>query len=462
MTKSKYIFNASSSNLIIGIDIGTSGIRACLVEPETNSILASFSVTMPLPKRVGNSSEQDPFIWIKTLNNLFKKVNQHDLSKYIKHLVVDATSSSVLLISQHGKPLSPALMYDDKRASLEAKEILNIAPSESAVHGSSSTLAKVMWLEKHLKKTEEAFICHQVDFINFYLTGKLNLSDENNALKLGYNSVKNCWPEWIENLTALKLPKINKPGEKIAKLSIKQILKSPTWSHLNSDKLMAIDFLKQDIQVYFGTTDSIAAFLATGANKIGDAVSSLGSTIVIKIITKSPIFNKEYGIYSHRIRSFWLTGGASNAGGAVLLKYFTLTEVIDMLPKLEIDEPTGLNYYPLISKGERFPISNHNFKPKLSPRPSDDKIFLQGLIEGLTEIERLGFERLLELGSGKINRIFTAGGGQKNTAWMALRERNLGIPLASSKETDASFGVTQLIRHQVKEELNNRQLFFTG
>lgn len=463
MTKLISCLHKPYFSLLLGIDIGTSGIRACFVDPITNNALASFSIEMPSSNREENTSEQDPLIWIETLNKLFKKINQHALSKLIKHLVVDATSSSILLISRSGIPLSSALMYNDKRAILEADKILKASPNTSGARGVSSTLAKAMWLETQLKNGEQPFICHQVDFINFYLTGKLNLTDENNALKLGYDSIQEKWPEWIKQLTSLPMPQVGKPGEKIEKTLIVDSTNLLRQINLNLKYPDLDKFLEQDIQVYLGTTDSIAAFLATGANKIGDAVTSLGSTIVIKLITEQPIFSSKHGIYSHKLGNLWLVGGASNAGGAILLEYFTLKELCYLLPKLPLKQSTKLKYYPLISKGERFPISDPNFQPKITPRPKSNLVFLQALIEGLTEIERLGFEKLIDLGSAKVNQIFTTGGGQKNSAWMSLRKQNLRSPLATSKETDASFGVTQLIQPKIKSSLRSdlsRKNFF--
>ncbi len=46
------------------------------------------------------------------------------------------------------------------------------------------------------------------------------------------------------------------------------------------------------------------------------------------------------------------------------------------------DKPTGLNYYPLPSKGERFPVNDPELPPRLTPRPDDAATFLQGMFEG--------------------------------------------------------------------------------
>ena len=77
--------------------------------------------------------------------------------------------------------------------------------------------------------------------------------------------------------------------------------------------------------VHAGTTDGCASFLATGARRAGEAVTALGSTLVIKLLSDKPIFAPDYGIYSHRIGETWLLGGASNTGGKVIEHLFPRT-----------------------------------------------------------------------------------------------------------------------------------------
>lgn len=63
-----------------------------------------------------------------------------------------------------------------------------------------------------------------------------------------------------------------------------------------------------------GTTDSIAAFLAAGVDAPGQAVTSLGSTLAIKLLSETRVDDARYGVYSHRLGDSWLVGGASNTG----------------------------------------------------------------------------------------------------------------------------------------------------
>lgn len=74
----------------------------------------------------------------------------------------------------------------------------------------------------------------------------------------------------------------------------------------------------------------------------------------------------------------WLVGGASNTGGAVLRQLFTDSELQRLTARIDPSCPSGLDYYPLPSPGERFPVNNPTLQPRMTPRPDDDALFLQG------------------------------------------------------------------------------------
>lgn len=451
--------------LILGLDFGTSGLRGVLVpllpSGASPNPLASFQSEYPSTNL--HQTTQAPESWIQALENLSKKIPSQYKS-HIEHIIVDATSSTVLLYDPIQKvALTPALMYHDPRARLEAQEIEQwllsqnlltqgapISTALGAALGASSTLSKVTWLLKNGSVSPQAIICHQIDFINGYLTGEYQITDENNALKLGYDPISRNWPDWVQTWLSqwkLPLPEVNAAGTPLAKIlpATAQKLKLP-----------------EQCQIYCGTTDSIAAFYATGAQNLGDAVTSLGSTLAIKMLVKQPIYDSRSGLYSHRVGNQWLVGGASNTGGAILLKYFSLNQLstlsnqLDLqltqeqlsLPKLSI--PTGLNYYPLAQRGERFPISDAELLPKVTPRPEEDTEFLLGLIEGLVNIEKQAYQILQEQSRTPLHHLYTVGGGTQNPAWQRLRQQVLtdafSVDIKKPLQNEAAFGVTQLLK----------------
>ena len=422
--------------VFLGIDIGTSGIRGCCINQNAEEISSHH---IAFHHEQTNSTQQDPNPWLIYLDTLISTISEQLASKHphykITAISIDGTSSTLIACDKNGNALSPALMYNDQQSQLQADEISRFAPKESAVHGASSSLAKALFLLEKYPETE--LLCHQADWLASKLTGRYGISDENNCLKLGYDSINQCWPTWLsENSEKTVIPKsilpeVVTPGSIIARVKPELIEKYS---------------LDENCMVIAGTTDSNAAVLATGANQIGDAVTSLGSTLVIKLFSDKPLFAPEYGIYSHRLNNHWLVGGASNSGGKTLLQYFTQQQLDSMTPQLKPEQPTGLNYYPLPTTGERFPYNDSNKKNITEPRPDDDVIFFQALLEGIANIEADAYKKLSALGTTNPTKVFTAGGSTKNQAWKQIRERTTGIEITNAVHTEACFGSALLAK----------------
>ena len=423
----------------LGIDIGTSGIRGCCINDRSEKLISHQIAFDNQPVISHGCNEQDPNIWLLQLDELITEIS-HSLLKLdndyqIKAIAIDGTSSTLIACKNNGTALSPAMMYNDQQSLQQAETISRFAPSQSAVHGASSSLAKALFLLNKYPDTE--IFCHQADWLAAALTGQYGISDENNCLKLGYDSVTQSWPTWLQNnnenavIPTELLPKVIAPGSTQGQIKPELIKKY----QLNKHCIMTA-----------GTTDSNAAVLATGAGKLGDAVTSLGSTLVIKLFTDKPIFNPEYGIYSHRLNGHWLVGGASNSGGSVLLQHFTQQQLDEMTPQIKPEQSTGLNYYPLPATGERFPINDHNKQSNISPRPESDLTFFQGLLEGIANIEAEAYKKLQSLGATKPQQIYTTGGGNKNPAWHQIREQMTGIKILNPTYNEASYGSALLAK----------------
>ena len=416
-----------SDLLALGIDIGTSGVRAVVINKLRQTVALS-STSMAAPERSGDSSTQLADIWWQAVCYVLDELRSKIDFGRICALCVDGTSGTIVPLSQNGEPLAPALMYNDSSAREAASQIAKIAPPETAAHGATSPLGRALSLQ-YIKGI--AHIAHQADWILAQFTGHFGLSDENNALKTGYDPVTRTWPDWITTLGFDKnlLPKVQPVGTEVGTV-VSAIQKRFGFN--------------QSTKVMSGTTDGCAAFLATGASKIGDGVTSLGTTLVIKFLSNKPIFAPQFGLYSHRIGDLWLAGGASNSGGAALLKFFTAAEMTALEPKMQIEQPTGLDYYPLLGTGERFPIYDPEMRSRVTPRPSDDAHFLQALLEGVAGVEALAFRRMEDLGGPALIQVYTVGGGAKNQSWTKIRERLLKVKMQNPVSEDAAVGAARL------------------
>jgi len=418
-------------SLFIGIDIGTSACRACAID-EHAAVLAEARIDLPAPAQNGVCIDQDARAWWQTLADtldvLCKRLNPAQVSR----IAIDGTSATLLLCDKHGTPLTSGLMYNDARSISEAKHILGAAPADCAAQGASSSLAKLLYLRQTI--SDPAYLAlHQADWLSGMLTGHFGVSDENNALKLGYDPIQRRWPAWLSKLDiqAEHLPAVCPAGSPIGTLS---------------DRLAKRWSLPDGVEVVAGTTDSTAGFIAAGADVTGTAVTALGSTLVIKVLSGQPVFAARYGVYSHRLGDRWLVGGASNAGGATLLKFFSSCDIHRYTHLIKPQQATGLDYYPLPAAGERFPLQDPKLPPRLEPRPSSDAVFFQGILEGLAAIEQQGYRLLAELGAPYPQKVLTVGGGAKNTGWMQIREQRLAVPVAKAAHQEAAFGAALLAR----------------
>jgi len=433
-------------HLFIGIDLGTSGCRAIAID-EHNTIHGETAVSLPTPQRDGNRVEQDPELWWEAVCECLHTLTKSIDSSRVASIAVDGTSASFLLTDTSGAPLTPGIMYNDARATKQAEAISRIAPTNTAAQGATCALAKLLWLqEKCLQENTAAvqnakYISFQADWISAKLSGRLGISDYNNVLKLGFDAEQKQWPDWLKKLKTPMhlLPEVVAPGTVIGNLT------KNNAQHFG---------LPENTCIVAGTTDSTASFIATGASRPGEAVTALGSTLVLKVITDKPVFAPEYGVYSQPLfwgENLWLVGGSSNTGGSVLKQYFTSAQLQAMTPQLRPDQPTGLDYYPLPCAGERFPTNDAQLQPRLNPRPENDVTFFQGMLEGMAKIEASGYRLLEKLGAPYPVSVRSTGGGAKNTAWATIRKNLLcdkkTTTMVTAQNTEAAFGAALLARH---------------
>ncbi|KPV40251.1 carbohydrate kinase [Thiohalorhabdus denitrificans] len=421
--------NRKPRALYLGADVGTSGVRVCALDGQGR--LRGQEVA-ELPTGVGGDGrhEQEPESWWEALMEATARLAAGLPDAPVRGLALDSTSGTLLLADRGGRPLGPAIMYDDRRATAEAEAIARAAPAESGAHGASSSLAKLLHRLGRGEGGTAVHALHAADWLTGRLTGDYGVSDENNALKLGYDPVRRGWPDWVQELVPGELlPEVVAPGTRVGSLA--------------ADPAARMG-LARGIPVLAGTTDSIAGFLATGAGAVGEAVTSLGSTLALKVVAERPVFAPEHGVYSHRLGDRWLAGGASNSGGAVLRQFFTDAELEALTPRLRPDRPTGLDYLPLPETGERFPDNDPELAPRLEPRPEDPAEFLQGLLEGIAAIEARGYRRLAELGAPHPRSVRTVGGGAANPAWTRIRAGLLGVAMEEAEHGEAACGTARL------------------
>ena len=421
------------SGLALGIDLGTSGVRSAVLDPGGRVLCSARGTYGPDP-----NDRRDPEKWWAAVcacldAQLVALQKAGHRAGDITRMGVDGTSGSLVLTDNALVPVTRALMYDDGGFAPEAALIARVAPQPHIAQGPGSALARALRLIAEDRSGLAVHLLHQADFIAARLMGQGGRTDYNNALKTGFDPARAAWPDWMADLPlpAQLLPVAYAPGAVMAPVC----------------KSVAQRFgFAQSAMVHAGTTDSIAAFLAAAAPTPGAAVTSLGTTLVVKLFATTRIDAPEMGLYAHRLGQGWLLGGASNTGGGVLTHFFSDAELVALSARIDPARPSTLDYYPLLKPGERFPINDPMLPPRLTPRPKDDAEFLHGLLESIARIEKRAYDQLVARGAAFPDCVTTAGGGAQNEVWSAIRARVLGVAVTRATSPEASVGTARLVQ----------------
>ncbi len=398
----------------IGLDLGTSGMRGIALS-ETGDLIAKVSDTW-----VG--VETNPHRWYTSLQQSLAQLNAQ-LSHYTPVAIsACSTSGSILPVNNQGVPLADALLYNDPRAQIQAQQL--------GVSLSWGLCRWLWWKQTDPDQYKQSYLIHPADYLLQCLGANRHITDHTCALKSGFDLKTYTWPATrfeSYGLDLKSLPQVVAPGTPIGTVS-------SDWS------------LGADVMITAGCTDGCAGQLATGAGAMGDSSTSLGTTLIFKGVSSVPIQTPDGAVYSHLHpdRTAWLPGAASSCGGGVLNHYYPRASWSQLDQQALKWLPTGAIAYPLVTSGERFPISDPNFPGLLSSFEPGSMQFYANLLEGVALVERLGLDQLASLGCDQSLRVYTTGGASYSSVWLQIRASCLNRPLVLSKYPQPAIGAAIL------------------
>ena len=432
------------STLFIGIDVGTSGVRALAVS-QTGRVAAQSAVPLDasvLAPQEGRH-EQPPQAWweavCRATSILRAELDSAARSPAaIAAVSVDGTSGTLVALDAAGRPLRPALMYNDPRAASEAERLNAVGAEFCQKLGyqfkSSFALAKIAWLQSHEPAVFDraARFVHQADYVVGRLTGTAEVSDYSNALKTGYDLVDECWPSWIDDLLGVadRLPRVVAPGTEVGTVSA---------------KAAAATGLPEGLAVVAGATDGTAACLASGVRRPGDYNTTLGTTLVFKGISRKICRHPQGLIYCHKLPGgLWLPGAASNTGCQWIGAMFPDQPVESLDAAAERLLPTNDLAYPLVCRGERFPFRSETATGFFVPQPGDPVRRYAACLEGVAFVERRAYDVLDGVAGTSGGEVSSTGGGSQSDVWMQCRADVTRRVLRRAACPESAFGAAVL------------------
>ncbi|MDK1345277.1 FGGY family carbohydrate kinase [Streptomyces sp. 378] len=411
----------------LGVDLGTQSVRVLLVTAD-GTVLGSGSAPLT-GRRDGVRHEQDPLRWWAALCTASRAaLAAAPPGPPVGGLAVCGTSGTVLLTDHSGRPVSPALMYDDGRATGEAAR----ARRAGLAVQDTWALPKALWLLGQYGGSSLR-LTHQPDLIVSRLTGGSPPADSSHALKTGYDLEGDRWPEAV--LAELGVPDsvfpgVVRPGTRLGEVC-------PAAADATG--------IPAGTPVFAGMTDGCAAQIASGALRPGSWNSVLGTTLVLKGAARDPVRDPTGVVYNHRAPDgTWLPGGASSVGAGALAAHFPEADPAEMDVPAMAFAPSGALAYPLVSPGERFPFRAPEATAFVLGDPAGAADLWAALLQGVGFVERLCLDYLHHLGAPLDGPLTFTGGGARSPYWNQLRADILGRPARVPEQTEPALGMAAL------------------
>lgn len=439
----------TDSPISLGIDLGTQSVKVLAVDL-AGTVLAEAS--RPLTsRRDGVRHEQDPHEWlVATADATAQVIGQlgPDRRSALAAVSLCGTSGTVVEVDAAGAPAGPGIMYDDARAAAEAAEVAAADPARWDRLGyriqPSWGVATIVHAARAGLPTGHRF-AHQPDVVAAAMCGGPVATDWSSALKSGYDLLDLAWPTDVLaglGVDPATLPEVVAPGAPLGTVGA-------AWAERTG--------LPEGTPVVGGMTDGCASQLGAGAIGDGDWHSVIGTTLVLKGVTTTPLKDDGGAVYSHRspVPGRWLPGGASSVGAGALgalLPDADLPTLTAEATRLWADGGDVVPAYPLTGTGERFPFVRPDARGFALVDGKEIELAALGdgadaylsVIVGVACLERTCLDVLAAAGGSTAGRYSTSGGGTRSDLWNQLRADLLERPITIPRSAEPAVGAAIL------------------
>src|SRR4051794_36237392 len=431
------------------MDIGTSGVKAVLVS-EAGAIVATAARELALSHPAPLWSEQDPDAWVDaTIGAVDDLAGQHPREvARVRGIGLSGQMHGATLLGTDGRPLRPAILWNDGRSHAECGELERRCPTLHAIAGNLAmpgfTAPKLLWVARHEPEifAKLAKVLLPKAYVRYRLTGEMveDMSDAAGTLWLDVG--RRTWSATILEATGLGLdhmPRLVEGDEPSAVLSAAFARR---WG------------MVPNVVVAGGAGDNAASAIGLGAIVPGDAFLSLGTSGVLFRVTErfSPAPASAVHAFCHALGGLWHQMGVMLSAGASLgwiSRILATPETALLAPLGEtVERPSPVQFVPYLD-GERTP---HNdaaaagaFVGLRSATGRDDLV--QAVLEGVGYAAR---DNLAALGgaSAPITEVDLVGGGSRSALWAQIIADVLAIPVhrVEEGEVGAALGAARLGR----------------
>ena len=431
--------------MYLGIDLGTSGLRALLVDDE-GTPLGSAERHYEASHPYTGWSEQNPTDWIAALEGAVQEIgSKHSEFADLKGIGVAGHMHGATLLDEKGDVLRPCILWNDTRSHHEAAR-LDATKQVRELSGNivfpGFTAPKLDWVRKNeperFKKIAKVLL--PTGYLNFYLTSDY-VSDLSDSAGTSWLDVGKR--EWSETLLAAGHMRRNQMPDLVEGSQKAGVLRgdlAKKWG------------VKEDVVVAGGAGDNAAAACGMGRLNEGEGFISLGTSGVLLAARDGyrPAPETALHTFCHAIPDRWYQMGVMLSATNSLNWFARITgttpaDLTNLLGET-LRAPGKVRFLPYLS-GERTPHNDAEMRGSFTglSTHTDREDLTRAILEGVAFGLRDCYEALRGTGA-RFEQFFAIGGGAASIYWLKTIASVLDVPLVipGDGEFGAALGAARL------------------
>lgn len=436
---------------VIGVDLGTQSMKGLLVDPQGKIVAEASSSYDPIYPSAA-WAEEVPADWIHALKKIVHELLETSgvAPQEIGTIGMDAINDSVVAIGQDGAPLMNSIIWLDRRAEAETKEVASrIDPKRVfEVSGlnldSSHTAAKMLWIKKNRPDVFDKCknILNVDSFMVHWMTGESVVDYAQASASMIYNVAKKCWDDEMANafdIDPTLLGTICKPEDVCGRLT---------------EYAAAELGLTTATKVIVGTGDEHSACVGSGLVKPGMVCDITGTAEPVAAVADRPLLDTISGLvetHHHADARWWLIenpGFVSGGSTRWFRDSLVRLDNYDIMNVMAKQSPIGSNgaiFLPCM-QGAMTPTWNGNARGTFTGLTLNNTMddLTRAVFEGVSFGLRDNVDRFEEIGMD-CSSVRIVGGSTKSPFWCQMKADLLGKPLVATKNAEgAAIGAAML------------------
>lgn len=432
--------------MFLGIDIGTSGVKAVLVD-EYGAIAAQASSPLDVSRPHALWSEQDPADWWAATGAAVLALDPA-LRRQVQAVGLSGQMHGATLLGADDQPLRPAILWNDGRSHAECAELEAIVPASRAITGNIAmpgfTAPKLAWVRGHEADVfaKVAKVLLPKDYVRLCMTGDHASDMSDSAGTLWLDVARRDWSEAMlaaTGLTAKQMPRLYEGNQITGTLRAE----------------IAADWGMGQVPVAAGAGDNAGGAIGVGVVSDGDALLSLGTSGVIFVATREFRPNPADAVHAfcHALPGMWHQMSVHLSAASCLDWAAALMRLDDVPHLLKLAESAGAAageelFLPYLS-GERTPHNDPHIRGAFlrTGFDTDPARLAVAVLEGVAFAHADGIAALRAAGT-KVERLSVIGGGARSHFWGTILAAALDVELdyITGGEVGPALGAARLAR----------------